>query len=159
DRGWFGAVIAYEEDAAHLQATVDAVRAWIGKRGTPQVLDDALAEWQAWRKAPEIHFRSAVEERVWRQNEAILRMSQVREPNIREPGRLRVNHGMILAAIPPGHWATGWVRDGTYATVALARMGHWTEAKASLNFFLNAEPVGKFKSDVRNSDYRISLTR
>lgn len=159
DRGAFGVVVAYEEDPAKVQATADDIRRWIAARDASKIVDDSLAEWESWRKPPAFRFHDDDERRVWRQNEAILRMSQVREPNLHEPGRLRVNHGMILASIPPGHWATGWVRDGTYATVALARMGHWTEAKASLTFFLDAEPVGKFKSDVRNSDYRIPLTR
>jgi GH15 family glucan-1,4-alpha-glucosidase len=67
---------------------------------------------------------------------------------------------MILASLPPGSWHTGWVRDATYAVVALARSGHTDEAKAALNFFLNAAPVGAYSSYVNNqTNYRISLTR
>ena len=35
----------------------------------------------------------------------------------------RKNNGMMLASLPPGEWHTGWVRDATYAIVALARIG------------------------------------
>ena len=82
-------------------------------------------------------------------------MGQVREPNI--PGRR--NNGMVLASLPPGEWHSGWVRDAVYGIVALARSGHHAEAKAALDFFLNAEPVGKYKSYVRNQDYRVSVVR
>jgi GH15 family glucan-1,4-alpha-glucosidase len=58
------------------------------------------------------------------------------------------------------------VRDGTYSVVALARMGHFAEAKLALDFFLNAfdaNPVGfkdgKYKSYVNNTPYRISVVR
>ena len=51
--------------------------------------------------------------------EAVLRMGQVREPNT----ATRKNNGMMLARLPPGEWHTGWVRDATYAVVALARIG------------------------------------
>ena len=157
--GWFGMLVAYEEDPAKVDETAQVLREWAAGRSPKRIHDDALREFEAWRKTPRFKFKSAAERRVWRQNETVLRMGQVREPNIREPGHLRVNHGMILAGLPPGNWATGWVRDGSYATAALARMGHLVEAKASLDFMLNAEPMGKFKQDVHGADYRISLTR
>src|SRR5439155_22019203 len=58
----------------------------------------------------------------------------------------------------PGPWHNGWVRDASYATVALARSGHADEAKASLDFFLNAD-AGRFGSFVGNVPYRISTVR
>jgi GH15 family glucan-1,4-alpha-glucosidase len=82
-------------------------------------------------------------------------MGQVREENV--PGRK--NHGMMLAALPVGEWHIGWVRDGTYGAVALARSGHLEEARMALDFFFNAEPVGKYLSYVRGPNYRISVTR
>src|SRR5262249_38901258 len=92
DHGWFGVGVVYEEDAANARATADAVRKWVRDRDPQTILNDAFAEWEGWRKAPPLHFMSAEERSVWLQSETILRMSQVREPNIREPGRLRVNH-------------------------------------------------------------------
>src|SRR5262249_35465750 len=114
-------------------------------------------EWEAWRKPPPqgAALCSDDEKKIWRQSETTLRMGQVREPNI--PGRQ--NHGMMLASLPIGEWHTGWVRDGTYAIVALSRSGHYEEAKIALDFFMNAGPVGKYSSYVRGKNYRISVTR
>jgi GH15 family glucan-1,4-alpha-glucosidase len=65
---------------------------------------------------------------------------------------------MILASLPPGGWHVGWVRDGTYAAVALARAGHLDEAKAALEFFLDAD-AGRYSAFVNNVPYRISTVR
>ena len=82
-------------------------------------------------------------------------MGQIREPNT----ATRKNNGMILARLPPGEWHTGWVRDATYAVVALARSGHIDEAKAALNFFLNARRRRLRQLREQRQDYRISLMR
>jgi MYXO-CTERM domain-containing protein len=50
------------------------------------------------------------------------------------------------------------VRDATYATVALARTGHAANAKASLDFFLDAD-AGKYPSYLGNVPYRVSTVR
>jgi GH15 family glucan-1,4-alpha-glucosidase len=159
--GWSGMLIAYAEDPGEVGAALDRIHGWLGRTSGAGLLAETRAEWRRWRKPVprEIRFRNQAERKVWLQSEAVLRMSQVREPNLRGAGMLRVNHGMILASLAPGHWTTGWVRDGMYATVALARMGHFTEARSSLDFILNAEPVGKFKSYVDGYPYRVSVTR
>src|SRR4029078_10886724 len=94
-----------------------------------QVLADALADWESCRTPPPGGL-SDDELRVYRQQEAVLRMAQVREPWQSEPKQ--EGHGMILAALAPGIWHIGWVRDATYAIVALARSGHLTEARDAL---------------------------
>ena len=148
--------VQYVDDPAQAPTVAKALRTWAGTRSPDQILTDAKAEFEAWRKPPPAQVKLTGDElKVWRQGETILRMGQIREVNTQS----RKNHGMMLASLPPGEWHTGWVRDGTYATVALARMGHLTEAKASLDFFLNAAPVGKYKSFVQNQDYRISVVR
>jgi hypothetical protein len=157
--GWMGFVATYVDDPAQADAAATAIKGWLAGRTADKVLDDAKKEFEGWRKpAPEGALCSDDEKKVWRQGEAVLRMGQVREPNI--PGRK--NHGMILASLPPGEWHSGWVRDATYAIVALARMGHHAEAKMALDFFLNAEPVG-VRSDYRGGwlkgNYRISVVR
>jgi MYXO-CTERM domain-containing protein len=65
---------------------------------------------------------------------------------------------MVLASLPPGGWHTGWVRDATYALVAMARTGHHDMAKYGLDFFLNAD-AGKFGSYLNDVSYRISTVR
>jgi GH15 family glucan-1,4-alpha-glucosidase len=154
--GWFGFAAAFAENAGDADALSTDITNWAGARTPRQILDDTKAEWNAWRKPPpDGALCSDDETKVWRTGEAVLRMGQVREPNITG----RKNHGMVLASLPPGEWHSGWVRDGVFSVAAYARSGHHAEAKDALDFFLNAEPVGKFKSYVRNQDYRISVVR
>lgn len=122
----------------------------------PHIIKEAVAEMNSWRKdpAPKI-FQNSDERELWRQSETVLRMSQLREEN--RSGR--INNGMILASLPPGKWSIAWVRDMAYAIVALARTGHYLEAKKALDSMLNAAPVGLYKKYVKNSNYRISITR
>jgi len=159
EQGYFGVMMAYVEDVTQVAAQAQQLVSWINGRSSRSILQDALGEWREWRREPSIQFRNQDESKLWRQSEAVLRMAQVREPNIDQPGSRRTSHGMVLASLAPGHWTTGWVRDGVYATVAMARAGHWPEARDSLNFFLNADPVGKYKNYLGGVDYRISVTR
>ncbi len=159
--GWMGFVASFVDDAAQADAAAAAIKTWINARTADVVLEDAKKEFEAWRKpAPDGALCSEDEKKTWRQGETVLRMGQVREPNI--PGRK--NNGMVLASLPPGEWHSGWVRDAVYALVAFARMGHHAEAKMGLDFFLNAEPVG-VRQDYRGQgnwlkgNYRISITR
>lgn len=157
--GWFGVMIAYVDDRSQLPGEIKKLLQWIDQRTSESLLTGNLAEWKAWRKPPPAGLHSEDESKLWRQNEAVLRMAQIREPNNFGLGHLHTSNGMLLASLAPGHWATGWVRDGTYSTVALARSGHLQEARASLDFFLHSNPVGKFKDYVGGYPYQISLTR
>lgn len=156
--GWVGVAVLFVEDAAQADAQLATFKTWLGGRDPQKLLDDTLEEWRRWRKPipAAVELCTDDEKKLWRQSETVLRMGQVREPYT----ATRKNHGMVLASLPPGEWHTGWVRDAMYAMVALARMGHHEEAKAALEFFLNAEPAGKFSSYVSGyRDYRISVCR
>jgi GH15 family glucan-1,4-alpha-glucosidase len=155
--GWWAVAAQFVDDPNDADAAANALKTWANGRTPQKILDDAKAEWEAWRKPPkaEVALCSDDEKKLWRMSEAVLRMGQVREPNI--PGRR--NHGMILASLPVGEWHTGWVRDAEYAIVALARMGHFEEAKKGLDFLINAAPVGTYKQYVSNQDYLISVVR
>ena len=158
--GWMGFAAGFVPNAADADALASTIAKWAGARTPDKVLDDAKAELEKWRKPPAAALCSDDEKKLWRQGEAVMRMGQVREKNT----ATRKTHGMIVASLPVGQWNTGWVRDGVYATVALARMGHTDEARDSLDFFLNAfemNPggVGKYRSYVKNADYRISVVR
>ncbi|MDB4967959.1 MAG: hypothetical protein JWN44_3648 [Myxococcales bacterium] len=158
--GWMAVAVIFVDstNSADADAAAAAMVAWANNRTPDTILSDARAEFESWRKPPPatVPLCNDNETKLWRQSEAVLRMGQIREPNT----ATRKNNGMILASLPPGSWHTGWVRDATYAVVALARSGHTDEAKAALNFFLNAEPVGAYSSYVNNqTSYRISLTR
>ena len=162
--GWMGFAASYVENAADADAAAVAINTWAAARTPDKILADAKAEFEAWRKPPPDGILcSDDEKKLWRQGEAVLRMGQVREADSTSP-IARKNHGMMLASLPIGEWHTGWVRDGTYAVVALARMGHLDEARLALDFFLNAFQMnpsgkGKYRNLVHNADYRISVVR
>jgi hypothetical protein len=117
--------------------------------------DRELKEIERWRVLLPSNLRSEKERHLWRQSEIVLRMAQSREPN--RAGRH--NNGMILASLPVGPWFTPWVRDMAYATVALTRMGHRSEARAALLAYFNAQPTGKMRAETGNADYQISVVR
>ena len=119
--GWMAVAMQYTENAAAADAVAASLRAWGKQRSPETILNDAKAEFEAWRKPPaaDVALCADNEKKLWRQSETVLRMGQVREANT----QTRHNNGMLLASLPPGEWHSGWVRDATYATVALARMG------------------------------------
>ncbi len=150
----WGVAILYADDA-NASASQAKWAAFANDRSAEQMLTDTLEEWNQWRR-PMLSGLTNAEQRIWRQGEAVLRMGQVLEPWSESPKRK--GHGMVLASLPPGGWHSGWVRDAVYALVALARTGHYEEAKKGLNFFLDAE-AGKYKSFLNNVDYRITTVR
>lgn len=155
--GWMAVGVLFVEDASQADTAAANLKAFVGGKPPAQILAAARTEWDQWRKPipKDLALCTDDEKKLWRQSEAVLRMGQTREPYT----ATRKNYGMMLASLPPGEWHTGWVRDGLYGTVALARMGHFTEARMGLDFLLNATPVGKYKSYVSDADYRVSVVR
>jgi hypothetical protein len=113
-----------------------------------------VAEFERWRASPEVGFRDDKERHLWRQSETMLRIAQSREPNRAD----RHGNGLIVAALPDVY-ATTWVRDMAWATMALVRMGHPAEARAALLAWFNARPTGKMRDWVYGADYQISVVR
>lgn len=150
---WWGVAVLYTDTDPAAART--AWSTFVNGRTADAMYTDALAEWDAWRKPPPPSLADD-ETAVWRQAETVLRMGQIREARTDSP-RIH-NHGMMLASLPPGGWHTGWVRDGTYAIVPLARSGHFDEARMALDFYLGAD-AGKYRSFVNDADYRISTVR
>lgn len=150
---WWGVAVLFDDGNGSASKT--AWQAFAAGRTADALYTDLLADFEAWRKPPPAGLTDA-ETKVWRQAESVLRMGQILESYSESPRRK--NHGMILASLPPGGWHTGWVRDGIYATVALARAGHAEEAKKSVNFFLDAD-AGKYRSFVKDMPYQISTVR
>ncbi|MFT3700639.1 MAG: glycoside hydrolase family 15 protein [Kofleriaceae bacterium] len=151
---WWGVAVVFSQDA-NAAATTSAWTTFLNGRTADKLHDDLLAEWDTYRTAPPSGLSDS-ETKVWRQSEAVLRMGQIMEPYSDSP-KLH-NHGMMLASLPPGAWHTTWVRDGSYATTALARSGHYDRAKDSLNFFLDAD-ANKYGSFLGNVNYRVSTVR
>ncbi len=142
--GWF-TVLAPD---ANAQNAVERVRTWIDSRTPEQLLTDETSNWHAWLK-PAPSGASAAEAAQAAQAQVVLRMGQVAETG--------AANGQILASIAPGMWNIAWVRDMAYATVGLIRSGHLTEAKAAIEFQMNAQ-VGGYESYV-GVPYQISVVR
>ena len=138
-----------------LEVTVRDFVRWRAALSPRDLEKREIAELEQWRVKPAVHFKDDEERHLWRQSEVLLRMAQSREPN--RPGRY--SNGLIVAALPDGLWFTPWVRDMAYATLALARMGHRVEARASLLAYFNAQPTGVMRAMTRNADYQVSVVR
>ena len=148
---WWGVAVLF--DSASPATARAAWSTFAGTQTADQLYSSILAEIEAWRKPP-VPGLSDTELANWRQAEMVLRMGQIVEPY----DAARHNHGMMLASLPPGGWHTGWTRDGTYALTALARSGHFDQARDGLDFFLDAD-AGRYGSYLSNVPYRISTVR
>ena len=124
----------------------------LNAQGADKVLQAELDYWTKWHSVEKLSPLMTPEEmRLYRQSTAVLKMGQCREPG--KP------FGQILASMPPGQWNICWPRDASYSIVALIRSGHLEEAKACLEFFLNA-PNGKFNgAEYVGRDYKVSVCR
>jgi uncharacterized protein (TIGR03382 family) len=142
--GWL-TVLAPDADA---QSAVERVRTWIDNRSPEQLLSDETSNWQTWL-TPAPSGASTAEAAQAAQAQVVLRMGQVAETG--------AANGQILASVAPGAWNIAWVRDMAYATVGLIRSGHLAEAKAAIEFQMNAQ-VGGYESYV-GVPYQISVVR
>lgn len=129
-------------------------KAWLADRDGAQVHAGVLEEWEDWRTNPAPGL-SDTEIKLWRQSEVVLRMGQVLEPLQAN----RRNHGMFLAALPVGEWHTGWLRDGIYAIVAMAKLGHVLEAQLGVEMALGADNSLFSTANFLKYPYRVSATR
>ena len=148
---WALVAIEHERDAERAIRDVERWRAGLSPQ---QLVTREIAEFEQWRVKPPVHFENAKERHLWRQSETMLRIAQSREPN--RPGRH--GNGLIVAALPDVY-STPWVRDMSWAAVALARMGHRAEARAALLAYFNAQPTGKMRGQVNGAAYQISVVR
>ena len=148
---WALVALEKESDAGPAMREVMAWRANLSAQGLVQ---REIARFEQWRAKPTVHFTDAKERHLWRQSETMLRIAQSREPNRAD----RHGNGLIVAALPDVY-ATPWVRDMAWSTMALIRMGHQAEARAALLAYFNAQPTGKMRAEVHGADYQISLVR
>ena len=148
------ALVSLESDS-ELEPAVREFNRWRAGLAPRALAKREIAQLERWRTRPSVPFASEEERRLWRQSEVMLRMAQSREFN--RPGRN--NNGLIVASLPDGVWFTPWVRDMAYAVVALARMGHQSEARAGLLAYFNAQPTGKMRAQTQGADYQISVVR
>lgn len=148
------ALISVESDS-EVEETAREFNRWRAGLAPRALAKREIEEMERWRVKPAVHFAGEEERHLWRQSEVMLRIAQSREPN--RPGRN--NNGLIVASLPDGVWFTPWVRDMACAVVALARMGHQSEARAGLLAYFNAQPTGKMRTETAGADYQISVVR
>lgn len=181
---WVAVTFVHHGDPFAGAAALGLADAWIDGRSAQALVEDELAGWADFQDTLTMPAgQDAQEEQFTRHGAALLRMGQVRESEfylrewLSQDGEVRrsrfsnslpgtVQHrgeGAILASLPPGNWTYAWIRDGAYATLAMATLGMASEARASLEYYLNAE-AGRFADWMELSaydmpDYQISLVR
>lgn len=149
--GW--ALISLRKDS-EARAALREFLSWRAGLPVGGLVRREISEFERWRVRPTVHFANEKELHLWRQSETMLRIAQSREQNLAD----RDGNGLIVAALPDVY-STPWVRDMSWATVALARMGHRSAARAAILAYFNARPTGKMRAQVNGSDYQISVVR
>ncbi len=186
---WVAVTVVHHGDPAAGAAALGLADAWIDGRDAQALVQDEIAGWADFQDTLSLpEGLDPYELILTRHSATMLSMGQVREDEfyVREwlsqdgevrrtrfpdpqaptplPGMVQHNgYGAILASLPPGNWTYAWIRDGAYATVAMATLGMLTQARDSLEFYLEAE-AGRFAqwkelADYSMPDYQISLVR
>ncbi|XYH99228.1 glycoside hydrolase family 15 protein [Sorangium sp. So ce1128] len=190
---WVGVAFAHHGDPSGAADPLvqGALDAYVGAKGAAEVVADEIAAYRALQGSIQVPPTATPEETtLLRQSAVMLRMAQSRESHFflrehltrdaepratrfgttlgAEPAALpaTVAHrgrGAVLASLPPGEWTVAWIRDGAYATVAMAALGMKAEARDALGFYLGAE-AGRFQgwNELSSYDmppYQISLVR
>lgn len=187
---WVGIAVVHGPDPFAGMAAQADLAAFVGGMTAGEVVDAELGAWTEFQGAVAVpDGADADEEALVRQGAAMLHMGQVREDRyflrefLSQDGEVRrtrfrgiddepvtlpavVVHrgkGAILASLPPGEWTYAWIRDGAYATAAMAALGMHAGAKAALTYYLDAE-AGRFKDwtelqPYAMPPYQISLVR
>ena len=187
---WAGVAVLHDPDPIPEATAQEALADFVGGKQAKALLDAELAAWKSLQAGVTLPKDvSADEAALLRQGAAMLHMGQVREDSYYlrewlskdgEPRRTRfkglddqpvvlparVKHrgaGAVLASLPPGEWTYAWIRDGAYATAAMAALGMTEHARAALLFYLDAEG-GRFQSwselePYGMPPYQISLVR
>lgn len=118
DRVWFSATIDL--------STKDPNPVFGPDPSSSARLESAKHAFEAWHTSAGAPDLPPDEERLYRQMRACLLMGQAED-------------GQIVASIPPGHWNISWVRDMSYALVAMAECGELPQAKRGLEFLFGRD--------------------
>ncbi len=170
ESGWMGVAVVHTTDASQAASLAAEFRTWQATRTPEAILSDAKTEFDSWRvPLPAGVVLTDDELKLWRQSETVLRMGQVQT----EGG----SKGLYLAGLKSfkpapdfADWSIPWTRDGMYAIVPMAMIGHVDEARAAVTGLMNAPNVGQpgvndlyFDTAARSAaevkPYRISVTR
>lgn len=177
EEAWVGVAIAHWGDPFAGDTVAQWLDSWVAGRDAAQIFEDERAGWAAFRDGLTLPTVDGYESAVLQQSAAMLRMGQVRAtdvylrewvdidgnprrtrlPSVDAPAQLpaTVEHrgaGAVLASLPPGNWTYAWARDGAYAISAMASLGMHEQARAGLEFYLQAEG-GRFAQWDELADY------
>ncbi len=184
ETGRFGLVMAHHGDPFAYAAASADVDTWIGGRTIEAILTAERTSWQAFQDGLSVPVNlTPDEEALYRHSAVVLRMAQVRETQaylrqwLSTDGEPRwtgsgaqlpamVQHaaaGGVLASLPPGQWTYAWPRDGAYAIVGMSWAGMQQEARAVLEYLLDAD-TDRYRgydelAGVPIAPYAISLCR
>jgi hypothetical protein len=185
-----GIVALHHPDPFQGDVALQEIGEFVGAMDAEALVAAELAGWEAFQTEVMVPAGlTDAEDRQVRQGAAMLHMGQVREEAyyLREwlsmdgevrrtrflgpddmpvtlPGIIKhKGRGAILASLPPGEWTYAWIRDGAYATAAMAALGMDDGARAALTYYLDAE-AGRFQgwSELQPymmPPYQISLVR
>ncbi|MCC6558480.1 MAG: glycosyl hydrolase [Polyangiaceae bacterium] len=191
DQRWVGVAFAHHGDPFGASAVQAELASYVGGKGAQQIVDEEIAAWASFQGAIDVPASATPEDATLvRQSAVMLKMAQSRERHayLRDvltddatprwtrfgatlggpPAQLpaTVEHrgqGAVLASLPPGEWTYAWIRDGAYATVAMAALGMDAEARAALDYYIHAES-GRFRdwselASYSMPEYQVSLVR
>jgi MYXO-CTERM domain-containing protein len=188
---WAGVAFAHHGDpfaGATVQGWLDA---YVAGKSAKQLVDAEIASWASFQAGVKVPSGGTLDDQALvRHAAALLSMAQVEDDSaylrdvLSQDGEPRftrfgaslgappaklpatVAHrgkGQIIASLPPGEWTVAWSRDGAYAATALATLGRKDEARAQLEFGLQAE-AGRFQNwnelkPYSMPPYQVSLVR
>jgi len=150
-------------NALHIDATVlEKERERILQKNTSLLTEEIQYMQLVFARCHIPANATADEKNLLQQSASFLKMSQVAEQEI-----FPYSHGQVVASLRPGAWCIAWVRDGSFAIAAMAKLGMNEEAKKGLEFMLKAQPTGRFEHYIFRDgkdygigvDYQISATR
>lgn len=188
---WAGVAFAHSGNPDGAATVRQWLTAYAGTSDAQALVQAEITRWASFQqdtvKVPA--GATADEEALLRHSAVVLHMAQVRESeaylreHLTRDGELRrtrfkgpqnqtvtlpatVRHagkGAVLASLPPGQWTYAWIRDGAYAVAAMSTLGMRDEAKAGLEYYLNADS-GRFRTwrelqPYNMPPYLITLTR
>lgn len=187
---WVGIIALHEPDPFIADKAALYLEAFLGDVDAAGLVEAEVATWSEFQDEvmPPAGLADQ-EDALVRQGAAMLHMGQVREdryflrewlgmdgevrrtrfPGVKDdpvvlPGIVvHRGRGAVLASLPPGEWTYAWIRDGSYAVAAMATLGMFEQARAGLEYYLNAE-AGRFQNwdelaPYAMPPYQISLVR
>jgi GH15 family glucan-1,4-alpha-glucosidase len=117
------------------------------------LLHEERDRFERWQEESPLPALSKKERALFAHTRALMLMGQAED-------------GQVVASVPPGHWNISWVRDMSYALVALAASGSTDRAKKGLEFLIASDHQTSFEHHLHEGletgvgrPYQISVVR